>query len=150
MTFTQISNNDNSTFLAVKMSLIQRLRHCSVSLMLFFYQLFTWEKSKYFGSLYPVICTTLWNIVFHFHFSFCFHFLFSFFASTFTFTFYSSILFICTTLSSCGPGDQFCFEAPLCQRLRRPDNPRPPEKSNASPSKSQLLNYDFFPSSTWV
>ena len=46
-----------------------------------------------------------------------------------TYTFYRSTLFICTTLSSCGPGDQFYFEAPLCQRPRRPDNPRPPEKA---------------------
>ena len=60
------------------MSLIWILRHCSVSLMLFFYQLFTWQKSKSFGSLYPVICTTLWSTVFHFHFSFCFHFHFYF------------------------------------------------------------------------
>ena len=40
------------------------------------------------------------------------------------------MFFICTTLSFYEPGDQFCFEAPLCQRPQRPDNPRPPQKSS--------------------
>ena len=57
-----------------------------------------------------------------------------------TYTFYRSTLFICTTLSSCGPGDQFYFEAPLCQRPRHPDNPHPPEKSMYLQQKATFLN----------
>ena len=51
-----------------------------------------------------------------------------------------SIFFICTTPSFYGPGDRFYFEAPLCQRPQRPDNPRPPQKINL---RHQQTNFNY-------